>query len=394
MMKSITSSLLARSVLFLAFVCVTMVMHHVSALPPLNMDGPMTGPGQVRWDSDLGVPLVWNGGNYFMEGDSMIGGNHGTRVAGNAIGGCKPLPCKVIWYLNGQGDPIMYIAWPPKVISCVPAGACEANGNAYIWHMNVVDWGNGSPGSVAAWSMLLRGTPNPVQFVASPTLYFEVNSKFVNANMVVTNGTVFIYGTGLYRASPVYVAMVPAPQIENKGAWRYWTGSSWGEGENVAAPIISTKSGEISAIYSAYFKQFVVSAFDFSGVPTCYMWRSHTPTGPWSRSVIYTDLEPYPWKAGLSGPYGGYLVPDQGNPQPRMFMTFSFWVPYRTYMIETDLSKIGTGEPIFINAYDLKTGIQLTADTPKTHPYLHYKIDTSVRNDLWSRTNQTLAVDN
>lgn len=56
----------------------------------------------------------------------------------------------------------MYIAWPPNVISCVPAGSCQANGvaciflilisyllfdiNEDIWQMNVVNWGSGAPG--------------------------------------------------------------------------------------------------------------------------------------------------------------------------------------------------------------------------------------------------------
>ncbi len=34
----------------------------VTAVPPIYMAGPMTGPGQVPWDSDLGVPLIWNEG--------------------------------------------------------------------------------------------------------------------------------------------------------------------------------------------------------------------------------------------------------------------------------------------------------------------------------------------
>jgi hypothetical protein len=39
-------------------------------------------------------------------------------------------------------------------------------------------------------------------------------------------------------------------------------------------------------------------------------------------------------------------------------MTLSFWVPYRTYMIQTDLSKLGTNE-FFVGATDMKTGMKM-----------------------------------
>jgi hypothetical protein len=323
----------------------------------------------------------------------MVGGHSGTRISGNAIGGCKPLPCKVEWYLNSRQDPIQYIAWPPNVISTVPAGSVEANGFAYIWMMNVVQWGG--TGQTHAWSMLLRGTPTPANFVASPTCYFEVDSKFVNAGLVMTpqGDEIYVFGTGLYRVSDVYLAVIKPSIIEDKSQWRYFTGMSggnptWSSSEAAGVSLINgTVAGEISAIYSTYLKQYVITAFNYAGIATLYLYRSNTPFGPWTRTLLFEETLPYSWKtAAMSGAYGGYMVPDQGVNTPILWMTLSFWNPYRTYMVSTDLSKLNTNDPLQIltSATDMKTGVTYDKNHPNTEADLF--IDLSIKADIVNRT--------
>lgn len=345
---------------------------YVYAMPPFECPGPMTGPGQVPWDADLGVPMTWNGGIWFLEGDTFTNGDKkrglgdpsGPRVAGNAIGGCKPLPCKVEWYLNAQANPIMFITWPPNVLSTVPAGSVEANGVTYIWMMNVVHWGGFA--DTHAWSMLLKGTPTPANYAALP-LHFEIDSKFVNAAFVNTGEVIYIFGTGLYRASPIFLARVNTTEIENRGAWEFFSANVdgkivWTADETLALPTIAVAvAGELSAIWSSYLKQFVVTAFEPIGL---VMYRSQTPFGPWIKEIIFNEALPYSWKhPGMSGSYGGYMVPDMGANTPILFMTFSFWTPYRTYMMTTDLSKLGQ-ESIIVGVTDPKTGEEFNATNP------------------------------
>jgi hypothetical protein len=296
-------------------------------------------------------------GNAIDYSGSAIGAPKGDRVAGNAIGGCKPLPCKVEWYLNAQANPIMFIMWPPNVLSCVPAGSVEANGVTYIWMMNVVHWGGF--GQTHAWSMLLKGTPTPANYAALP-LHFEIDSKFVNAAFVNTGNVIYIFGTGLYRASPIFLAQVNASEIENRNAWQFFSANVaghivWTYNEDLALPVIAEAvAGELSVIWSTYLKQFVVTAFEAVGL---VMYRCNTPFGPWTKQVIFNEVLPYKWKTpDMTGSYGGYMVPDQGVNTPILFMTFSFWTPYRTYMMTCDLSQLGTGESIIKEVVDIKTG--------------------------------------
>jgi hypothetical protein len=105
--------------------------------------------------------------------------------------------------------------------------------------------------------------------LSSVTTDFSVpTSKFVNVSVNLVGSIfgsqyVYIFGTGTYRASAVYLARVPPSQLANHDAWTYYRGRQngvpdFGPGEDTAAAqlVPITCGGEISV-------------------------RQHPPTGLW-----------------------------------------------------------------------------------------------------------------
>eukprot|EP01121_Diplochlamys_sp_Union-15-3_P006513 TRINITY_DN1699_c0_g2_i5.p2 TRINITY_DN1699_c0_g2~~TRINITY_DN1699_c0_g2_i5.p2 ORF type:complete len:152 (+),score=28.29 TRINITY_DN1699_c0_g2_i5:666-1121(+) len=142
--------------------------------------------------------------------------------------------------------------------------------------------------------------------------------------------------------------MVPSDSIEEISAVKYFSEVRNGNpvfstNYNDANPIINGNVGEISAMWSSYKQQYLVSYFDFqrNGASVLRLGNSTYPWGPFDvDTILFDSSKTYPWMApGWYGPYGGYLVPDNGSKSPIIYITLSLWVPYRVFILSVDLSK-------------------------------------------------------
>jgi len=300
----------------------------------------ITGPGQTPWDGDLGVQFIFNDRISFLEGD-ILHQNY-TRIP-NAVGWCANITdCKVQWN-NFPNQPFPYPFYYLLGQSTVPTGAVSIDNIAYIFMMNVITWGDGAPGSVHANSFGIKGIP-PTPF-APTTVKFGEDSKFVNIAPVRSpdGQTVYLFGSGLYRAAPISLARVPVLKIENMNALEYYTGSGFSSSYNDANTVIEGRVGELSAAWSTYKKQYLVSYCDFqpNGASLLRLGFSDNAWGPFNtNTILFDSSKTYSWmQPGWYGPYGGYIVPDQGVNTPWLYITLSLWNPYRVFIMKLDLSK-------------------------------------------------------
>src|SRR6185295_12585155 len=74
------------------------------------------------------------------------------------------------------------------------------------------------------------------------------SEKFLNVSVVTEGTDAWIYGSGRYRASPVYLAKVALADIENRGAWSYLgADGKMTPDEAAAAPVVDSPCvGELS----------------------------------------------------------------------------------------------------------------------------------------------------
>lgn len=101
---------------------------------------------------------------------------------------------------------------------------------------------------------------------------------------------VFLWGTGVYRQSDAYFAVVPASTFENGQGTRYFAGldaagrPAWSEKEDEAKPVVrSGAMGEVSVIWCAPLDLWLMT-FDSRppAAPGIQFAYSRTPWGPWS----------------------------------------------------------------------------------------------------------------
>ncbi|MDX6698473.1 MAG: hypothetical protein QOE65_1870 [Solirubrobacteraceae bacterium] len=184
------------------------------------------------------------------------------------------------------------------------------------------------------WSVLASGPANDLRASTLQFVHRFPSRKFLNVSVVPSGGWLYIYGAGNpYRQSRVYLARVPASQVGNRSAWRYFRGTRAGQpvfttGESTAAAITPDPCvGELSVRRHPATGLYLM-AYNCGGgsAPRGYHLRTaRTPWGPWSRAERIFDTSPEDGGYGVSQHFalGNYRadsdtweVPDDGLAEP------------------------------------------------------------------------------
>ncbi len=201
----------------------------------------------------------------------------------------------------------------------------------------------------------------------SLTLDHSVASdKFLNVSVVVDAGMAWIFGTGVYRKSSVYLARVRLADIADRSAWRYWP--SFEADEAQAQPLVEASDyGELSVRRLRRSGLWCMSAN--SGSPRgIHLRTASAPTGPWSAPQVIFDpardrgyggfmhqsASAVGFDDGLSeagrenewgGEYGPYLVPawcsEPVEGAHGLVFTLSSWNPYQVHLMRAWLTEPG-----------------------------------------------------
>ncbi len=234
------------------------------------------------------------------------GGSLGDYIHNPAGGGGTTFP-----YLPGDFE--------------VPSGAFPFAGRIYITYTTVV-----SPSDVTmAGSYLARWTAPQTSGVPEYQILYPIDERFdaagplgghfINIASEVQGDLVWLFGTGAYRASPVYVASKPLADIDSPGGF-----------DVVADPVIAPPGyGETSVHYFAAIDRWMFLAEEqVSGMNRIVARFADSPLGPWSDDVVVADMADPTFRAsyccavdnnctGVSfmncdhtGFYGSYLFPE------------------------------------------------------------------------------------
>ncbi|MBZ5657275.1 MAG: DUF4185 domain-containing protein [Acidobacteriia bacterium] len=220
-------------------------------------------------------------------------------------------------------------------------------------------------------SVLARSEDNGINF--GPPLFDFSTNKFINSSMQVVNHADFpdlpqgegdallLWGSGGYRRSNVYLAYVPLVLIEDRAAYRYFTGIDaatgtprWGNDEGVAQPLfLSGSVGELCVRWNPFLKRFIL-LYNSDNPGFILERQSRLPWGPWSPCQNIFDIDHalgvYMHKKdsndGLSDPgqegegggaYGPYLISRYTTPQAdgstKMYFVLSVHNPYNTMLM-------------------------------------------------------------
>lgn len=155
------------------------------------------------------------------------------------------------------------------------------------------------------------------------------NKKFQMAAFLKVGDTVYTYGTPDGRFGAVYLARVNARDIENLGAYDYFSYGNWVRNDpSAATPVMGAPTGEMSVAYNSYLGRFVSLGQSDNGV---VMRTADNPAGPWTPGELVVPMNNPP-----TG-YAPFIHPwSQGS---TLYFTYSVSVGYQVYLMRLPLRR-------------------------------------------------------
>jgi hypothetical protein len=216
----------------------------------------------------------------------------------------------------------------------VPSGAFAHDGALYASYTTVVSPQDPTmtSGYLARWD-----APSPDAIPSYDILYGYGDPDFINVATAVQGDTLYLFGTGTFRASPVHLGRKSLAGIESPGF------------ERTSTPVIATAGyGEVSVRYFAAIDRWMFLAEEQADGNNRIVARfADAPDGPWSDAITVADMADPTFTghyccapSGCTGDqflncdqtgfYGAYLLPDVavGNGTFTVAFTLSSFSPY------------------------------------------------------------------
>lgn len=352
--------------------------------------------------TDLGLSFSLHGVLFLLFGDTMattgpfrVGSGADPDSVAVALGGPGELRehperlCDGLRFLNEPGSarfaPVRLQAPPGEPLSRyvrspppgrpelpgtfeVPSGVVTHGDDAFVFYTSAEKTGFGPlmTGSfLARWSDPTRASRPDLAIV---TAVDDVRARplgghFIQVAPVSFRGFVYLYGTGDYRSSDVYLARVPLGGLERLEGLEQFDAraGTWGAPRADAAPVVATRAGELSVRYFPELDTFVLlhqterpgtGGFDV-GWNRVEARFSRSPEGPFSAPVVLHDMTDPRYRAEVccqgerceggraihcerAGAYAPYLLPSVRVAGGRftLFYTLSTWDPYGVVLME------------------------------------------------------------
>ena len=343
--------------------------------PTPNISGTRFG----IWGTDLGSSFLHNGKIYFLFGDTRRQEPDGQPDGNDLLDSVaytadlRPSP--------ENGINLTFNANPPRVNgicqngSEVPVEGVSLNNFMYVFFATEHD----DAKYFFSQKLILAKSQDGINF-GNP-LYTFSTDKFINVSVTnVNNGSVddlphsegrglLIWGSGHFAASDIFLAYMPADQIENPSSRRYYSGTRggkviWSIDERDAINL--TDAGCVRE-FSVRWNKFLglwLMLYGSDNPRGIVLQTSSKPWGPWSSPYIifdpftdkgYGDFIHWPGHDKLSdkvpvdresewgGEYAPCLIEPYFSPisnnRSTIYFTMSTWNPYQVVLMSAEISK-------------------------------------------------------
>jgi hypothetical protein len=293
------------------------------------------------------------------------------------------------FFTNSDGSP--YFVRVPGVrmgAAEVPHAGIDLNGTTYIVCNSGVDINLPDP-NANAYSVLTRFDKTQRRFTMIRRISSRPGGRFITTVPRQSGNDVYIFGLGAYRASDVYLAVVPANTFESGEGTRFFAGlvdgqPTWSNSESEATPILmdnpqktlayTPSIGNVSVVFSNELGLWLMTYDSFGrqsqSTAGIYFAYAREPWGPWSEPQLIFNprrdgalgtfihdprIVPNPPGDGLNGPTIGFNDPvtTPGGPYApylierftrvsgdklSIYYTLSTWNPYTIVEMRSDFS--------------------------------------------------------
>lgn len=313
--------------------------------------------------TDLGSSFEHKGSLYFLFGDTW--GQPGMRDALAWTRSLDPQNIPLDFHRAPDGK------WLPLTVPGVrlkefevPSGGVSVGGKMYVAF--TTDW---MPKErLMGRSVLAVSEDDGKTFKA---LYDLSTSKFINVSFQSSGEWLYLFGSGAYRKSSVYLARIKPGRLAERSQIEYFSGigpdqsPQWSLREQEAAPLFRHDVvGEFSVSYCEPVRRYVM-LYNSSAPRGITLRSAATPWGPWSPGEVVFE----PWRDSgygyfmhiptsfksdrrdtvndpgreeeWGGEYGPYIMArftaGRAGRRCRIFYTLSTWNPYQVVVMQTDL---------------------------------------------------------
>lgn len=218
-----------------------------------------------------------------------------------------------------------------KEITLIPTAGVAVGKTQYLNFMSVKHWVANSHW-VTNFSGLARSDDNGRTWrrVGPQRPNSGGNVKFQMAAYLKVGDTVYQYGTPDSRWGAVYLARVPASQMENINAYEYLSNGRWvPRVPGAATPIMPPKNGEMSVAWDSYLGKYISLVQTEPGVK---LRTADRPEGPWSAGELVVSRD---------DPYSGYapFIHPWSTSGPTLYFTYSVSFGYQVYLMRLPLRR-------------------------------------------------------
>jgi len=236
----------------------------------------------------------------------------------------------------------------------VPSGAFAYAGSIYVLYTTVIshDQPDMKASYLVRWSQPSTTGQPAYQILYAVDERFDasgpLHGHFINVAAEVSGDYVYLFGTGDYRASPIYVARKRLDALATPGGF-----------EELGTIVTTAGYGETSVRYFPQIGRWVLLAEEL--LPASNRIVAYTaadPAGPWSAPVIVHDMADASFRASYccavddqcdgaqffncdhTGFYGTYLLPSVATTESTFTITYtmSSFAPYNVALFQTTLS--------------------------------------------------------
>jgi len=261
--------------------------------------------------TDLGYSFEHQGKIYFLFGDTVGAQGHALdsiAVVDSATGAVDPEQGVQLDFLTQR--PGLYLTVQPPGLSMgafeVPTAGVSVNNQMYV----VVDTNHSEDWQTDRAVLTRVSLPiTATGFKPLRTISQRPEGRFLKMTLQVQPGPipelphdgsfVLMWGTGPFRHSDVYLAIVPAAEFETGKGTRYFTGLDatgtprWDPHESAATPVVSNGTvGDVSVIWCPELQLWLMThdsrAPAAAGILLSY---AATPWGPWSAPQVLFNAQ-------------------------------------------------------------------------------------------------------
>jgi hypothetical protein len=316
--------------------------------------------------TDLGVSFHWRDSLLFVFGDTGTINPFEANLDSLARVEAQPRPVsvpKLSWLTRtGGGFLPLRVAGADLGFMNVPIEGVTLDDTAYLFFAS--GWSDAEQRHSS--SVLAHATAG--DFASLRLDHAVVSDYFINVSAVVNGDDVWIWGSGVYRKSAIYLAHAPRGRLADRSSWTYYRAGAWVDAERDARPLFDTPCvGELSARRHEPLGLYMLAYDCFNEARSVLLSVARSPAGPWSEPVrIFEPEQGYEHfmhaangdvghDDGLSedgrqneagGEYGPYLIPDWFvEPAPgvhEIVYTLSSWNPYQVQLLRSVLVEPST----------------------------------------------------